>query len=167
MMGFVALPFLLHGVGYGALAIGYLLMPWPLTVALAALVVGRLADRYATALLCGLGGACLAAGLVLTALWRVVAPDGARPSVLVVCLVLCGLGFGLFQTPNNRNMLLSAARERSGAAGGMQAMARQFGQSAGAALVSLLFSWQAAPALALGVGAGLALIAAVTSLLRR
>jgi DHA2 family multidrug resistance protein-like MFS transporter len=167
MIGFVALPFLLHDAGYGALTIGYLLMPWPLTVALAALVVGRLADRYETALLCGLGGACLALGLILTALWRLALPDGASAWLLVVCLTLCGLGFGLFQTPNNRNMLLSAARERSGAAGGMQAMARQFGQSAGAALVSLMFSWQAGPALALAVGAGLAVIAAVTSLLRR
>jgi DHA2 family multidrug resistance protein-like MFS transporter len=66
-------------------------------------------------------------------------------------------------------MLLSAPRERSGAAGGMQAMARQFGQSAGAAIVSLIFSWEAAlaPPLALAVAAGLAVVAAVLSLRRR
>jgi len=169
IMGFVAIPFLLHDAGYGALDIGYLLMPWPLTVALAALVVGRLADRYETALLCALGGFCLAAGLVLTVLWRLAVPAGANPVLLVGCLVLCGLGFGLFQTPNTRNMLLSAARERSGAAGGMQAMARQFGQSAGAAIVSLIFSAQAtfAASLVLVVAAGLAGTAALLSLLRR
>jgi DHA2 family multidrug resistance protein-like MFS transporter len=169
MMGFVAIPFLLHDAGYATVTIGYLLMPWPLTVALAALVVGRLADRYPTATLCALGGFCLALGLFLTALWRLAAPAGAPVGLLVACLILSGLGFGLFQTPNNRNMLLSAARERSGAAGGMQAMARQLGQSTGAAIVALIFSWESAraPALALAVAACLSGSGAVLSFLRR
>jgi DHA2 family multidrug resistance protein-like MFS transporter len=169
MMAFVAIPFLLHDAGYGAVAIGYLLMPWPLTVALAALIVGRLADRYATAVLCGIGGFCIALSLASIALWRIVSPGGASPALLVGCLVLGGLGFGLFQTPNNRTMLLSAPRERSGAAGSMQAMARQFGQTACAAIVSLIFSWHVAlaPALALAVAAVLAVLAAVLSFLRR
>ena len=52
------------------------------------------------------------------------------------CCVALNVGFGLFQTPNNRNMLLSAPRERSGAAGGMQATARLVGQTAGAVVIS-------------------------------
>ncbi|MEJ0069878.1 MAG: MFS transporter [Pseudomonadota bacterium] len=169
MMAFIAIPFLLHDAGYGTVTIGYLLMPWPLTVALAALIVGRLADRYSTALLCALGGGCLATGSLLIALWRIASPADANPGPLVACLIIGGLGFGLFQTPNNRNLLLSAPRERSGAAGGMQAMARQFGQSAGAAIVSLIFSWHVAfaPSLALAVAACLSALAAVLSFLRR
>ncbi len=60
-------------------------------------------------------------------------------------LVLCGLGFGLFQTPNNRTLFLAASPERSGAAGGMQGTARLSGQTAGAVLVTLLFATTSVP----------------------
>lgn len=53
--------------------------------------------------------------------------------------MLCGLGFGLFQSPNNHLILTSAPAYRSGGASGMQAMARLIGQTSGAALVALLF----------------------------
>jgi DHA2 family multidrug resistance protein-like MFS transporter len=165
-MGFVALPFLLHDAGYATLSIGYLMMPWPLTVAVAALFAGRLADRCPTAVLCALGGALECIGLGLIAVWSF---DGSTMPFIVL-LMIGGLGFGLFQTPNNRNMLLSAPRERAGAAGGMQAMARQFGTSAGTALVALIFSTHSAlapPNLALGVAAALGAVAGTLSFLRR
>ena len=87
----------------------------------------------------------------------------------MVFLIICGLGFGFFQTPNNRNMLLSAPRERSGAAGGMQGTARLLGQTIGALIMTLLFSLtssQVAPRLGLAVGAVLALAAGLVSALR-
>jgi len=169
MMGLVMVPFLLHGAGYGPLATGYLMMPWPLTVAVAALFAGRLADRYSSAWPCAIGGALQAAGLVLVALWSALGAGGAPAGLFAAAMVVGGLGFGLFQTPNNRTMLMTAARERSGAAGGMQATARQFGQSAGAALAALIFAaapTHAAP-LVLVVAAGFALLAGVLSFLRR
>jgi len=169
MMGFVAIPFLLHGAGLSPLTTGYLMMPWPLMVAGAALFAGPLSDRYSTALLCAVGGACQAAGLLLTALLAVAGQLAASAAPFAGAMALCGLGFGLFQTPNNRNMLLSAPRERSGAAGGMQATARQFGQSAGAAIVALVFAASAstAPPLVLAVAAAFALAAGILSFLRR
>ena len=140
--------------------------PWPLTVALAAPTSGRLADRVPTAWLCAAGGACLALGLALPPLW----PLQRRPRCRSSCSRwLCGLGFGFFQTPNNRNMLLSAPRERSGAAGGMQATARLVGQTAGAVVMALLFTLApsgAAPRIGLGVGAALALAGGLVSTLR-
>ena len=57
-------------------------------------------------------------------------------------MFVAGLGFGFFQTPNNRAML-SAARARA-AAGGLQATTRVFGQSFGTALVAIAFSLSAA-----------------------
>ena len=83
--------------------------------------------------------------------------------------MLCGLGFGLFQVPNNRNMFLSAPRERSGAAGGMQGTARLAGQTAGSVIMSLLFtvaSADVAPRVGLGIGAVLTLAAGLVSTLR-
>ena len=48
-------------------------------------------------------------------------------------------GFGLFQSPNNRAIVTSAPRERSGGAGAIQGTSRLLGQSIGAALVALVF----------------------------
>jgi len=79
------------------------------------------------------------------------------------------LGFGLFNVPNNRNMFLSAPSERTGAAGGMQGTARLVGQTAGAVIMTLLFtltSADAAPRIGLGIGSVLTLAAGLVSALR-
>lgn len=158
----VALPFLLHDAGRSPLETGLQMTVWPLGVAAAAAAVSRFAQRTPSAWLCAIGGACLAAGLAGAALQ---APD-ADPRAITPLLVLCGLGFGLFQTPNNRTLFLAASPERSGAAGGMQGTARLTGQTAGAVLVTLLFattSVGAAPRIALAAGAALALTAGLVS----
>ncbi len=164
--GAVALPFYLrHGLDQNTLMTGLYMTPWPLATAFAAPIAGRFADRMPTAWLCAAGGICLASGLGLAALW----PLGRDLSPLVLFMTLCGLGFGFFQTPNNRNMLLSAPRERSGAAGGMQGTARLVGQTGGAVLVALLFTVtpaDAAPRIGLALAALLALAAGLVSALR-
>jgi DHA2 family multidrug resistance protein-like MFS transporter len=89
---------------------------------------------------------------------------------LVVFTSLAGLGFGFFQTPNNRNMLLSAPKERSGAAGGMQGAARLTGQTAGSLMMGLLFTLlpgSNAPRWGLGLAAAFALAGGLISTLRR
>jgi DHA2 family multidrug resistance protein-like MFS transporter len=166
MAGLVALPFhLQHVLHQDTFMTGLYLTPWPLAVALAAPLSGRAADRLPTAWLCAAGGACLAAGLALVALW----PLREGPLPLALLSAVCGFGFGVFQTPNNRNMLTSAARGRSGAAGGAQGSARLIGQTAGALIMTLLFSLASgdlAPRLGLGIAAVLALVGGLISALR-
>jgi DHA2 family multidrug resistance protein-like MFS transporter len=163
MAGLVALPFYLqHELGQSVAKAGLIMTVWPVTVAVVAPLSGRLADRFSTDTLCVVGGLSLAAGLALAAFW----PVHGGLLVLVPFLVLSGLGFGLFQTPNNRNMLLSAPRERSGAAGGMQGMARLSGQTAGSVVMLLLFGLTSdisAPHIGLAVGAAMAGVAALVS----
>ena len=164
--GLVALPFYLHhSFGQTPLMTGLYMTPWPLSVATTAWVTGRLAYRVPTARLCVIGCGVLALGLGAAALW----PLDGHPEPLIVFTTFCGLGFGLFQVPNNRNMFLSAPAIRSGAAGGMQGTARLTGQTAGAVLMTLLFtttSIGAAPRLGLGVGAVLVIGAGLVSAMR-
>lgn len=161
--GLVALPFYLqHGLGQSAWMTGLCMTPWPLTVAIAAPLAGRLANRVSTAWLCAAGGAVLSVALAGIALW----PLEGRPSQLVMLTSLCGLGFGLFQVPNNRNMFLAAPRERSAAAGGMQGTARLVGQAAGAVLMTLLFTVSnvaSASRIGLAIAAALTLSAGIVS----
>lgn len=167
MASYVALPFhIQHNLGLGALATGLLMTPWPLAVMFAAPMSARLSERVPTAWLCAAGGACLALGLSLAAAWPV---HGDARLPLALFTGIAGLGFGFFQTPNNRNMLLSAPKERSGAAGGMQGAARLTGQTLGSLLMGVLFTVQPAQRATrwgLGLAALLALAGGLTSLLR-
>jgi len=164
--GLVGLPFYLqHELGQTPLLTGLYMTVWPLGVAAAAAAAGPLSDRVPTAWLCAVGGTVLALGLAATAVW----PLQGDPRGLIPVVALCGLGFGLFQTPNNRNMFLSAPLDRSGAAGGLQGSARLTGQTAGAVLMTLLFAATnptAAPHIGFGIGAALAFVAGGVSLLR-
>ena len=164
MAGLVALPFEIQRVGHSAAETGLLMTPWPVGVALAAPIAGRLADRYPAGILGSIGLLAMAGGLTLLAVF----PHDGAPADLIWRMALCGLGFGFFQAPNNRTLISSAPRERTGAAGGMLATARLLGQTLGAAGVAILF--RAYPGrgsnLTLGVAAGIALTAAVVSVSR-
>lgn len=163
--GMVALPFYLqHGLGQSNLMVGFYMMPWPLAVAVTAPIAGRLANRASTTWLCAVGGVCLAFGLSAAALW----PLKSDPRPLFAFMILCGIGFGLFNVANNRNMFMSAPDERSGAAGGMQGTARLCGQTAGGVIISLLYtlvSTDSAPRISLAIGALLTFGAALVSML--
>lgn len=134
-LALVSLPFLLQGpLGYSPFASGLLVTPWPVSIALVAPFAGRLADRYQPAILCTAGLALLAAGLAALALL----PTHAGALDIVWRAMLCGVGFGLFQSPNNRELMGSVPRERSGAASGVLSTVRVTGQTLGAALVAIV-----------------------------
>lgn len=165
MLAYVAIPFLFQSVlGRSVFATGLLMTPWPIAVGIAAPFAGRLADRVPAGLLGGIGLAIFAAGLFF------LSQLGISPTSLDIAwrMALCGLGFGLFQSPNNRTIVSAAPKPRSGAAGGMLATARLLGQTAGAVTVGVAFHLagvRATPTLLLAASIA-ALVAAGISLLR-
>jgi DHA2 family multidrug resistance protein-like MFS transporter len=132
-LAFVSLPFLLQqALGYTQIETGFLITPWSVLTALMAPIAGRLSDRHPAGLLGGIGLAVLSLGMISLALLP------AHPSVadIVWRMCLCGAGFGFFQSPNQRALVMSAPPERSGSASGMVGASRILGQSIGAALVA-------------------------------
>jgi DHA2 family multidrug resistance protein-like MFS transporter len=164
-LAFVALPFYFEGpLHRNPIDTGFLMTPWPIVVALAAPIAGRLSDRYPPGLLGGVGLAVLCAGMAsLAAL-----PPQPGVADIVLRMALCGLGFGLFQSPNLRALMSSAPPERSAGASGMIAVARLTGQASGAALVALCFglAGERGPLWALGLGSAFAALASVASFAR-
>ena len=112
-LAFVSLPFLFETVmRHDQVMTGFLLTPWPAAVGAMAPIAGWLADRFSTAILCAIGLVLFGLGLVALA----VMPLGAAPLDIGWRMALCGVGFGFFQSPNNRMMLGSAPPDRAGPA---------------------------------------------------
>jgi len=165
MLASVSIPFYLQSrYGYSAVEMGLLITPWPITVAFAAPLAGRLVERYPAGLLGGIGLLLFAGGLGSLAML----PAHPTHADVVWRMALSGLGFGLFQTPNNRTMIAAAPRERSGGASGMLGTARLLGQTTGAALVALFLGRFPAEGtqVSLLTGVAFALVGAVLSMLR-
>lgn len=137
MLAMVSLPFYLQNVlGRDEVATGLLLTPWPLATMVFAPIAGRLIERYHAGLLGGIGLMMFAGGLFAVALL----PTSPSDLDIIWRMMLCGAGFGLFQSPNNHTIISSAPRQRSGGASGMLGTARLLGQTTGAALVAMMFN---------------------------
>jgi MFS transporter, DHA2 family, multidrug resistance protein len=164
-LSFVALPFYFEDILLRSqVETGFFLTPWPLVVAIMAPIGGRLSDRYPVGILGGLGLVLLGIGMVLLALL----PTNPGIANIVWRMVVCGIGFGLFQTPNIKALMSSAPSHRSGSASGIVATARLTGQTIGAALAALCFALAGRDGalLALALGAGFAALGSVMSFLR-
>ncbi|TDV67793.1 DHA2 family multidrug resistance protein-like MFS transporter [Pseudomonas sp. LP_7_YM] len=164
-LAFVSLPFFFEStLGRDPVQTGFLMTPWSLVVAMIAPFAGRMSDRYAPGLLGGIGLAMLCVGMISLATM----PADASVMSITARMILCGLGFGFFQAPNQKALMTSAPKERSSGASGTIATARLLGQATGAALVALSFGISSAhgPVLALSIGAGFAAVGSVASGLR-
>lgn len=166
-LAFVVLPFyFIDGLGFSQVWAGILLTPWPLAGGIMSHVSGRLADRYPIRVLGTVGMAAMCVGLILLATLP------AHPTTLQIVwrAALGGCGFGFFGAPNNRAMVASAPRERSGGAGGISTMSRLLGQSIGVSVVAVIFSLTAhggvtlhGTRVALLYGAGFAVVSGIIS----
>jgi DHA2 family multidrug resistance protein-like MFS transporter len=171
-MAYVALPFYFqYVVGLTQVDTGLLMTPWPAIVVIVAPIAGRLSDRYPAGVLGTAGLAIMTTGL----LCLLFMPANPSYADLAWRMAVCGMGFGFFQSPNNRLLVGSAPVERSGAGSGMLATARLTGQTLGSAFVALAFGLNGAGAstevghgttLALAIAAGSAAVAMVVSSLR-
>lgn len=137
MLAMVSLPFFMQNMlGFDTVEIGLLMTPWPLATILTAPLSSRLLERGAhPGLLGGIGMGVFSIGLLMLYLL----PEHPEKADIIWRMAICGMGYGLFQTPNNVTITTSVPINRSGGASGMLGTARQLGQTLGATLVALIF----------------------------
>lgn len=164
----IALPFLfLNSYGFSEITTGLLMTPWPLATMIVSPLAARFVEKHNPGKTAAAGMAVYAAGIT----WLLLLPDsGVRVWDIAWRMVVCGIGFGLFQTPNNIVMVIATPIKRTGGAGGMQSTARLVGQTLGATIVTVVFALMSATSKPVGtclyIALGTAIIAGVFSLSR-
>ncbi len=122
--------------GMSPAASGQLILLQALMMACLAPVAGRLSDRFEPRLIATLGCLLFAAGhLCLLGV-------DAQTSMaqLATALILLGVGFGLFSSPNNNAALSAVNKDRLSIASALLSLARTLGNMFSMAIVVLLFN---------------------------
>ena len=132
------LPFYLQNLrGFSPSQVGWIIVVDSVIIMILAPIAGWLSDRFGSRLLCTIGCSLIAAAQFL------ISTIGLDSSVLRIMfpLALQGLGWALFNSPNQSAILGSVPMARVGSASGMTATAARTGGAMGVALSATLFSY--------------------------
>jgi EmrB/QacA subfamily drug resistance transporter len=115
---------------------GLIMLSQPLVMAIFSPLAGRLSDRIEPRVIASVGMAMSATGLLLTAFLGSSTPLAA----IVLILMLCGLGFALFSSPNTSAIMGSVQRRQYGVASATTGVMRLIGQMLSMGIAALLIA---------------------------
>ncbi|HSK30358.1 MAG TPA: MFS transporter, partial [Candidatus Limnocylindria bacterium] len=127
----VLLPFYLQNLmGFTPTQMGWLLIGSSVVIIMCAPIAGWLSDRFGSRLLCTIGAAIIVVGQYL------IGSLTLQSSIfqLVLPQVLIGLGWALFNSPNQSAIMSAVSRDQVGAASGMTVTTARIGGAIGIAL---------------------------------
>lgn len=120
---------------------GLLMISQPLVMTLFSPLAGRMSDRHEPRLIASTGMGLAAFGLACLAVTGPLTPT----AYIVATLMLVGLGFALFSSPNTNAILSSVDGKHLGAASGTVATMRVVGQMFSMGIVTLVFALMLGP----------------------
>ncbi|MDD5016702.1 MAG: MFS transporter [Eubacteriales bacterium] len=142
IMVFLA-PFYLQTIRlYAPSAAGLLYIPMPLATLAVAPLAGIIADKSDTRFISSAGVGVMAVGLLLLSFLDVSTPLW----YIIAAMAVTGMGFGMFQTPNNSAIMSSIPADFRGVASGMLSTARNIGMVLGVGVSGAVFSFFSARA---------------------
>ena len=116
---------------------GFVLICQPIMQALFSPLAGRLSDRIEPSIIASLGMALTAAGLISFNFLRY-----STPTIYIIAsLIILGIGFALFSSPNMNAIMSSVENRYYGIASGAVATMRLIGQMLSIAIATLIFSF--------------------------
>lgn len=122
--------------GFSPQSAGLVLVAQPIVQAAFSPLAGRLSDRIEPAVLASLGMTLTACGLAFLATLSQATPLG----LIIGVLVVLGLGFALFSSPNMNAIMGSIDQRHYGIASGVVATMRLLGQMTSMAIATLVFA---------------------------
>ena len=134
----VLLPFYLQNLmGFTPTQMGWLLIGSSVVIILFAPLAGWLSDRFGSRLLCSAGAAIIVAGQYLIASFTL----NSSVFQLVLPQVMIGLGWALFNSPNQSAIMSAVSRDQAGAASGMTVTTARVGGAIGIALSGAIMTY--------------------------
>ena len=117
--------------------IGLLIMPFPVTLAVASAVSGTLNAKWPARVLTTAGFGLL---IISTLMFAFI---GSSPSIsyIVLAQLIMGAGSGTFQVPNNNTVVSAAPKGKLGVVASVNALCRNVGMILGIALSVAIFAW--------------------------
>jgi MFS family permease len=134
--GFLLSLYLQYVKGLAPREAGLVLLIQPVFQTIVAPFAGRLSDRVEPRIVASTGMALTAAGL---AVLIGIGPD-TQVAMILACLVLLGIGFGLFSSPNTNAVMSSVDRSRYGVASATVGTMRVTGQVFSMGIVTMLLA---------------------------
>lgn len=135
-IGFFLSLFLQYIKDLGPRDAGFVLMSWPLTMALISPAAGKLSDRHNPGVLASIGMAITSVGLIILCFLT----DETSVALIVAVLVIMGAGFSLFSSPNSNAIMSSVEKRQLGNASGMLGTMRNVGQTLSMAIALMLLA---------------------------
>jgi EmrB/QacA subfamily drug resistance transporter len=137
------MPFYLQNIlHFSPSQMGWIMIANSVVIVMVAPIAGWLSDRMGSRLLCTMGSALIVIAQYFIASLGV---DASIPRI-VFPLVLTGLGWAIFNSPNQSAILGAVARDKVGTASGMTTTAARTGGAMGVALSATLFTYGLAAA---------------------
>jgi EmrB/QacA subfamily drug resistance transporter len=128
--------FLQYIKGFTPRTAGLILLSQPVMMAVFSPLAGRAADRIEPRYLASAGMALVTLGLLLISTLGPATPLG----LVFVPLIICGLGFALFSSPNQSAIMGSVERKYLGVASAMTSAMRLVGQMLSLGLVTVVLA---------------------------
>jgi EmrB/QacA subfamily drug resistance transporter len=135
-LGFLLSLYLQYVKGLSPRDAGLVMLAQPVTMALVSPMAGRLSDRVEPRILASGAMGLSAAGLLSLSFLG----EGSPLGLVAALLVVCGLGFGMFSSPNTSAIMGSVDRRDYGVASATTGVMRLIGQMLSMGLAALIIS---------------------------
>jgi EmrB/QacA subfamily drug resistance transporter len=135
-IGFFISLYLQYLKGLDARTAGLIMISQPIAMTLLSPLAGRLSDRKNPGVIASVGMSITAAGLILLCFINQATPD----YFIILLLLLLGIGFGLFSSPNSNAIMSSVEKRHLGVASGVVGTMRMIGQMMSMGIAMMLIA---------------------------
>ncbi|MFA5817750.1 MAG: MFS transporter [Bacteroidales bacterium] len=134
--GFFISLYLQYLKGLDAKTAGLIMISQPLAMTLLSPAAGKLSDKKNPGIIASTGMGLTASGLVLLCFIKEQTPN----YLIVLLLIMMGIGFGLFSSPNSNAIMSSVEKRHLGVASGVVGTMRMVGQMMSMGIAMMLIS---------------------------